>query len=87
MDAQTQQTLVGVLTGNLFVVAALALVTFFILREISLWFWKVNRIVELLEDIRENTDPNPIKDEEECEDGAGERKGATAVKTEDKKPS
>ncbi|MDR3546765.1 MAG: hypothetical protein P4M11_00570 [Candidatus Pacebacteria bacterium] len=33
----------------------LGLVLFFIIKEILTWFWKINKIVSLLEEIEENT--------------------------------
>lgn len=30
---------------------------FILLRELVCWYWKINRVVELLEDIKENTTP------------------------------
>jgi hypothetical protein len=38
---------------------------FFILREVVTWYWKVNRVVELLEQIEENTRPGGLKREKQ----------------------
>jgi len=35
----------------------LAIFIFFVLRELFTWYWKLNKIVKLLEDIEENTRP------------------------------
>jgi len=44
----------------------------FIIREIALWYWKINRIVALLEKIEKNTRKNILEvredDEEESTD-------------------
>jgi len=31
------------------------IVIFFVLREVFMWYWKINKIVALLEEIKENT--------------------------------
>ncbi len=36
---------------------AILLLVFLILREILCWYWKINKIVSLLEDIKKNTSP------------------------------
>lgn len=36
----------------------------FILRELVTWYWKINRIVELLEDIEYNTRPTDDEDDQ-----------------------
>lgn len=49
-----------------------AFVLFFLLiREIVTWYWKINRIVNLLEKIEENTRKPGAKTEEEHTDALG----------------
>lgn len=48
-------------TGNL-IVLAIAVLVFFVLREVFTWYWKINRIVNLLEQIEGNTRPSKAND-------------------------
>ena len=36
-------------------IVILVIAAFFVLREVMTWYWKLNRIVSLLEEIKENT--------------------------------
>lgn len=42
-------------TLGLVVIFILFIVIFFVAREIMLWYWKVDKIVDLLEEIKKNT--------------------------------
>ena len=57
------QTLVSVLIVLLVIVAF-----FFICREIVCWYWKVNKIVSLLEDISGKLNHREIQDDESDKD-------------------
>lgn len=50
---------------NIFIAILLVIVFFFIIREIVTWYFKMNRVIELLEAIEENTRPKDkvVKDE------------------------
>lgn len=50
---------------NIFIAILLVIVFFFIIREIVTWYFKMNRVIELLEVIEENTRPKDkvVKDE------------------------
>jgi hypothetical protein len=52
-----QLTLFGSHGGIFFGVIAFVLIIFFLGREVMTWYWKINRIEELLEEIAENTRP------------------------------
>jgi len=41
--------------GNIFITLGIFLLLFFVFREIFTWYWKVNKMVSLLEQIEENT--------------------------------
>jgi len=43
------------------VVLIIIIVLFVVLRELVTWYWKLNKIVELLEQIEENTRPKGKK--------------------------
>ena len=52
--------------GALFMGAAVVfifLLIFLVCREIVTWYWKINKIVDLLEDIKENTSKHVIEKE------------------------
>ena len=40
---------------EIFIYIAAAFLFFLLIREIVMWYWKINKIVGLLEDIKENT--------------------------------
>jgi len=42
----------------------LGLLLLFILREVLAWYWKINKIIRLLERIEENTRPGGVKPKE-----------------------
>ena len=42
----------GDFIGTLFIVLAVTVIVFLIIREILCWYWKINTIVSLLEDIK-----------------------------------
>ncbi len=46
---------------NIALAVAVAIVIFLIMRFILLWYWKINEIVSLLTDIRNNTNKNEQK--------------------------
>jgi hypothetical protein len=37
------------------IIAVILILLFLILREFFCWYWKINKIVDLLEDIKQNT--------------------------------
>jgi len=49
---------------NLIFPVLLGLLLLFILREVFAWYWKINKIVRLLERIEENTRPGGVKPKE-----------------------
>ncbi|MEX0931853.1 MAG: hypothetical protein WDZ88_03840 [Candidatus Paceibacterota bacterium] len=42
---------------RIFAVIVIGVIFFLIFRELVTWYWKLNRIIELLEEIKENTRP------------------------------
>ena len=42
---------------SLIVIGLVGVTIFFLLREVTLWYWGTNRIIQLLEQIEENTRP------------------------------
>lgn len=47
----------GLAWASLPIALAFALFVFLVLREVFTWYWKINKIVVLLEQIEENTRP------------------------------
>lgn len=54
MDSQTQVLLLNAIGGGM-LFAIIGILIFLLLREFWCWYFKINRIVSLLEDIEENT--------------------------------
>ena len=48
---------IGNNTAFILLVIFIVIIVFFLIREILLWYWKVNKIVGLLEKIEQNTRP------------------------------
>jgi hypothetical protein len=44
---------------NIVIWVCLLILIFLALRELATWYWKINKIVNLLEKIERNTDKNP----------------------------
>ena len=50
----------GALVGAMLVVAIVGFLLFLVLRELYCWYWKINRIIEILEAIQSNTGRSPL---------------------------
>lgn len=59
---------VDFLTSRPWVILFAGFLAFILLREILTWYWKVNKIVNLLEKIEENTRPKNIEKKVEVTD-------------------
>ncbi|RJQ29325.1 hypothetical protein C4571_01705 [Candidatus Parcubacteria bacterium] len=46
--------------GDVLIALGVAILIFLALREFLCWYWKINKIVGLLEDIKENTKKPPL---------------------------
>jgi len=47
--------LIGINQSNILIILIVIFVIFLIIRELLTWYWKINKIVRLLEQIEENT--------------------------------
>lgn len=55
---------------KVFIVIGVCFVIFLLCREVMCWYWKVNRIIELLEKIAANTSNNKYLENKKSEDTA-----------------
>jgi hypothetical protein len=57
------QIFTGVPLANFIIGICLIILILLIAREVTTWYWKINEIIELLGEIRENTEKETSKEE------------------------